>query len=173
MKNITPTYWCPTKVYVIPAKDFCSISWQYGRLTCHPLGSQTGSPTLCFAPVLNKVIKMCEYPKHCAKSVHQLLHWENSRLGRWHTEWIITGLWMCDSGTSSLTCHNTAQRTVPLSWRLATAAQQCFSYLTCKLMPQPDWLTTFSKRTCNAFWGCRLNIGWHPNYLFLALDCPL
>lgn len=73
---------------------------------------------------------------------------------------------MCDS-------HNTAQKTVPPGWRLATAAQQCFSYLTCKLMPRPDWLTLFSKWRCNAFWGCRLNIGWHTNYLFLALDCPL
>lgn len=77
------------------------------------------------------------------------------------------------SHPSSATCHNTAQRTVPPCWRLATAAQQCFSYLTCKLMPQPDWLTLFSKRRRNAFWGCRLNIGWHTNYLFLALDCPL
>lgn len=80
---------------------------------------------------------------------------------------------MCDSHPSSFTCHNTAQRAVPPGWRLATAAQLWFSYLTCKLMPQPDWLTLFSKRRCNAFWGCRLNIGWHTNYLFFKHNWPL
>lgn len=130
---------------------------------CHPLGSQTDSPTLWFAPVLNKVIEMCETPQKLCNNCKSRITQGELKIRKVIFFFFITGLWMCDSHPSSLTCHNTAQRTVPPGWRLVTAARQCSSYLTCKLMPKPDWLTPFSKWRRNAFWGCRLNIGWHTN----------
>lgn len=97
---------------------------------------------------------------------------EDLRYRRWHTQKLNVYFWRTGlpewvagrhprSPRAPPTCHNTARRPVAPGWRLVTAAQQCSSYLTCKLMPKPDWLTPFSRWGCNAFWGYRLNIGWH------------
>lgn len=40
---------------------------------CHPLGSQTDSPTLWFAPVLNKVIEMCETPQKLCNNCKSII----------------------------------------------------------------------------------------------------
>lgn len=145
----------PNKAEVIPAQDACSISRQLGK---SHLPSTRVSNWLWFAPILKKATNLKKKKGQLQMDNH------NSRFRRSDTLWIlITGPWMCASHPSSLTCHNTAQRTVAPGWRLATAAQHRSSYLTCKLMPKSDWLTLFSKWRCNAFWGCRLNIGWYTN----------